>query len=135
MTDNRGAASPAANATRTADHLANERTYLAWIRTSLAVIGMGFAVAKFGAWLRELGVQMGHPSEASRGGWSVMAGLFMIATGGLFAVMAAYRHRLVARQIEEGRVRSAHALVAVVTIVILVLTVGVGFVAFDPPLW
>ena len=62
--------------TDAADHLANERTFLAWIRTSLAVIGLGFAVAKFGTWLRELSGQselgLGRPRGkqqlGSRGG-------------------------------------------------------------------
>jgi putative membrane protein len=31
------------------DHLAEERTLLAWIRTGLALMGFGFAVARFGA--------------------------------------------------------------------------------------
>ena len=29
------------------DHLANERTFLAWIRTSIAFIGFGFVIVKF----------------------------------------------------------------------------------------
>src|SRR5260370_27348226 len=37
------------------DHLANERTFLAWIRTGLATITFGFVVARFGLFLRELG--------------------------------------------------------------------------------
>jgi putative membrane protein len=36
------------------DHLANERTLLAWARTGLAVMGLGFVVARFGLALREL---------------------------------------------------------------------------------
>ena len=37
------------------DHLANERTFLAWIRTGLATITFGFVVERFGLLLRELG--------------------------------------------------------------------------------
>jgi uncharacterized membrane protein YidH (DUF202 family) len=39
------------------DHLANERTFLAWIRTGLATITFGFVVERFGLLLRELGVK------------------------------------------------------------------------------
>ena len=39
------------------DHLANERTFLAWIRTGLATITIGFVVERFGLLLRELGVK------------------------------------------------------------------------------
>ena len=37
------------------DHLANERTFLAWIRTGLATITFGFVVERFGLLLIELG--------------------------------------------------------------------------------
>ena len=36
------------------EYLANERTFLAWIRTSIAVISLGFVIAKFSVWLNEL---------------------------------------------------------------------------------
>ena len=39
---------------KVSDHLANERTYLAWLRTGIATIGLGFVVAKFGLALRQL---------------------------------------------------------------------------------
>jgi putative membrane protein len=39
------------------DHLANERTFLAWIRTGLATITFGFVVQRFGLLLRQLGAK------------------------------------------------------------------------------
>jgi putative membrane protein len=38
---------------KASDHLANERTFLAWIATSISIIVFGFFVAKFGITLRE----------------------------------------------------------------------------------
>ena len=35
-------------------YFAAERTLLAWVRTGLAVIGLGFVVARFGLFLRVL---------------------------------------------------------------------------------
>ena len=40
---------------KVSDHLANERTFLAWIRTGLATITFGFVIERFGLVLRELG--------------------------------------------------------------------------------
>ena len=37
------------------DHLANERTFLTWVRTALATIALGFVIERFGLLLRELG--------------------------------------------------------------------------------
>ena len=86
----------------TTEYLANERTFLAWIRTSLAMTGFGFAVAKFGTWLHELSGQPDAVAEASRSGRSTITGIVMIATGGLFAILAAWRHWVVTRQMRAG---------------------------------
>ncbi len=40
--------------TSPADYLAAERTFLAWIRTGLALMGFGFVVARFGLLLESL---------------------------------------------------------------------------------
>jgi uncharacterized membrane protein YidH (DUF202 family) len=43
---------------RSAQYLANERTFLAWLRTCVALIGLGFVVSRFGLFLRELGIRV-----------------------------------------------------------------------------
>ena|SRR5712692_6158696 len=42
---------------KVSDHLANERTFLAWIRTGLATIAFGFVVERFGLVLKDLGLK------------------------------------------------------------------------------
>jgi putative membrane protein len=54
---NRRATRPGKTSKKVTDHLANERTFLAWIRTGLATITFGFVVERFGLLLRELGVK------------------------------------------------------------------------------
>lgn len=45
------------------DHAANERTYLAWVRTALAVVGLGFLLERFDLFLAYLGHGDGVPAE------------------------------------------------------------------------
>ena len=47
--------------------LAAERTLLAWVRTSLAMMGFGFVVAKFGLFLREVAAVNGTPLRPGSG--------------------------------------------------------------------
>lgn len=45
---------------KASDHLANERTFLAWVRTGIAVMAFGFVIERFGILLRELGLRVGQ---------------------------------------------------------------------------
>jgi putative membrane protein len=72
------------------EYLANERMFLAWIRTSIAVITLGFVIAKFGVWLREIATQLASQSPIRSTGMSLPMGVTMMALGGALAVIAAW---------------------------------------------
>ena len=68
-------------------YFAAERTLLAWIRTGIAAIGLGFVVAKFGLFLRYIA-----PPEAVSGykpSISLLIGLAMVVLGVLTCLGAA----------------------------------------------
>src|SRR5438128_2417257 len=72
---------------RVTDHLANERTFLAWIRTGLATITFGFVVERFGLLLRELGLktQVVVPSPVP---FSAIIGIGLTLLGVVMIVVA-----------------------------------------------
>jgi putative membrane protein len=88
----------------TRDLLANERTLLAWARTAVALMGLGFVVARFGLAIRELAAAGRRPLEASRGD-STAFGVALILPGVLLLGLATLRYRRVADDILHGRVR------------------------------
>ena len=77
------------------DHLANERTVLAWQRTALALIGLGFLVDRF-AFEGRGDTQAG-----------TLLGLLMITGGGITAVVGGWRFVRTERAIDAGTVSSA----------------------------
>ena len=80
--------------------MAAERTFLAWIRTGLALMGFGFVVARFGLFLGEL-ASLG--AERRQGeGFSLPIGIALIGLGVVVIVSAALRHRRHVRAIEGG---------------------------------
>ena len=87
------------------DHAANERTFLAWVRTAIAVMAFGFLVEKFDLFLAMAGAQLGHRG-AARGQWAGnIAGLLLIALGGAMMVLAMVRFRRTSRAIASKDVR------------------------------
>jgi len=67
-------------------YFAAERTLLAWVRTGVAVIGLGFIVARFGLFLQL--VRPGDP-EAARSQFSALLGSSLVVSGGVFTLLAA----------------------------------------------
>jgi putative membrane protein len=79
---------------RYSDHAANERTFLAWVRTAIAIMAFGFLVEKFDLFLRIAGRSLGVSSI--RVGSQVVgttAGLLLIVLGGAMMGFAAIRFR------------------------------------------
>jgi inner membrane protein YidH len=107
---------------RATEYLANERTFLAWIRTSVAVVSLGFVLARFSVWLRELAIQRTPQLPVHRAGFSLPIGVGMMTFGGLLSVLAAWRYHVVNRDIERGRVRADRGLVILVTVAMALLS-------------
>jgi putative membrane protein len=80
------------------NHLANERTLLAWLRTAVALSGFGFVIAKFGLFFRE--ARMPEPGFGR-------AGTVVAAAGGFVAVLATLRFLAERRDLVRGRRRPA----------------------------
>jgi putative membrane protein len=100
----------------TSDHLANERTFLAWIRTSISVIGLGFVVAKFTVWLRELSARLDQPISKPHSGLSMPLGIALMVLGGILALVAAWRYRAVKAAILRDESAPAERTTVVVAI-------------------
>jgi putative membrane protein len=102
----------------TTEYLAAERTFLAWVRTSIAVITLGFVVAKFGVWLREIATRLDPKMQIHSTGMSLPMGEAMMAFGGILVVLAAWHYHVVNRAIERGEVRANRGLVVIVTVAV-----------------
>jgi uncharacterized protein (DUF302 family)/uncharacterized membrane protein YidH (DUF202 family) len=84
-----------------ADYLAAERTFLAWIRTGLALMGFGFVVARFGLFLQAL--QLGNSTLPARPyGPSFWFGTALILLGMTVNVVCARNHIRLVRELNRG---------------------------------
>jgi putative membrane protein len=91
---------------RYSDHAANERTFLAWVRTAIAIMAFGFLVQKFDLFLRIASASLSAQSLPQRGHIvGDIAGLVLIVLGGAMMVLAALRFRKTTLDIDAVEVR------------------------------
>jgi len=112
---------------RAREHLANERTLLAWIRTSIALMGLGFVVARFGLFLREISAIGGHVVQ-SGSSYSGPIGIVLVASGLLAVAVSTFRFFQARDQIEKGRF--VPEIFAEVAIVAVTLVAGAALIAY-----
>ncbi|MGD0866194.1 MAG: DUF202 domain-containing protein [Rhizomicrobium sp.] len=112
------------------DHAANERTFLAWVRTSIAVIAFGFLVERFDLFLAYMAPATGKPRLAiPHGEFGHLAGLTLIVLGMAMIGVATWRFARTAREIDDAEVhhgtgsRVDFALAAL----LIILSVGLLF--------
>jgi putative membrane protein len=111
------------------DHLANERTFLAWIRTSISIIVFGFVVAKFGITLREFLRISGNAAHES--GTSLMIGLGFMVMGIFMALVSGYRYRVTMRSLDAGDFKPAGTIVTILAVLAAVFgTILAGYLIY-----
>lgn len=100
------------------EHLANERTFLAWIRTGVSILAFGFVVEKFSIYLRYLNSGSAAPSPGSNVNSSVF-GFLNIMIAALVVILATLRFKQTQRQIDQGVYRPSIILDMAVAVLII----------------
>jgi putative membrane protein len=120
------------------DHAANERTFLAWVRTGIAVVAFGFVVEKFNLFVltfaRAAGIQERVRLERLAGSLGRYEGLAFIIVGIAIIVLATIRFIRTSTLLDDPKVHSAKSVRAelIVSAALLVLIVSYSaYIAFD----
>jgi putative membrane protein len=109
-------------------HLANERTLLAWIRTGIALMALGFAIARFGLFLRQVAAAGNIHVPPAHFLGSTEVGAVLVLLGALANLGATWRYARVRKSIESGEVGTprsgmVYAVGATATLIGIVMTV------------
>jgi putative membrane protein len=98
------------------DHAANERTFLAWVRTGIAVIAFGFVIEKFNLFVLTMAsassLDAAHRLQLERvsGPLGRYDGLALVLVGLALIVAAAVRFVRTGRRLDDQEIHSAGSL-------------------------
>jgi inner membrane protein YidH len=101
------------NPNRARDHLANERTFLAWVRTGIATIIFGFAIGRFSIALREFLKMQGYASATP--GLTTWLGITSTIGGVLLILAGLGRYRKTRVQLDSNTFEPAGTVIDLVS--------------------
>jgi uncharacterized membrane protein YidH (DUF202 family) len=113
-------------------HMANERTFLAWIRTSIGIMAFGFVVERFALFMKQLTYFLGKaevPPHLQTGhGYSLIFGIVLVGIGALIAVLAFIRFKRTQKEIETDTYSPSSGLDFLITL--SVVGTGIFLIGF-----
>src|ERR1019366_1089249 len=110
-------------------YFAAERTFLAWIRTGLGLIGIGFAVSRFGLFFRQLSASESRlPTRAT--GVSVWSGVTLVGLGVIVILSSVLRHIELIRNLKSGTWTPGRVSRDAVVLGLLLAGAGIGMCVY-----
>ena len=103
------------------DHLANERTFLAWIRTSIGIMAFGFVVVKFTLFMRQLAIVLQKNITVPEHGYSSVIGIFLVAFGAGIGLLSFTRYKRVEQQLNEQAYKHGHILTTILAVSVVLM--------------
>ncbi len=110
-------------------YFAAERTFLAWIRTGLGLMGVGFAVSRFGLFLREFGSTQPHASQIATG-HTLLSGVALVVLGVIVNLIAVASHLKIVRQLATGTWQPGHPSKTAIGLALLLAIIGTAMAIY-----
>ncbi|MFZ0630437.1 MAG: DUF202 domain-containing protein [Acidobacteriaceae bacterium] len=105
-------------------YFAAERTFLAWIRTGLGLMGVGFALARFGLFLREFQANQHAPLHHT--GATVYSGVALVALGVAVNLTAVTHHIRTVKELRTGSWIPGRIATSAVVLALLLALIGIA---------
>ena len=104
------------------DHLANERTYLAWIRTSIGIMAFGFVVVKFSLFVKQISILLGKDTSLHSTKYSGFLGTSFVILGLVVTILSYLRYQHSKKQLEKGIYQQSSLLIKLITLFIFLVS-------------
>lgn len=106
------------------EHMANERTFLAWIRTGIGIMVFGFVTVKFTLFVNQLPGKLTQDTAVSQNEYSITIGIALVVTGALMILLSYWRYRKDYQLLMKEQYLHSTFLVTLLTVILLVMSIG-----------
>lgn len=104
------------------DHLSNERTLLAWVRTSVGIMAFGFVVVEFSLFTRELNLALEVEIQGNHYNYSGPIGTIIVGIGAISLMFALLRYRRMKKEIDSGSFEHNPILLNIMVVLIFLIS-------------
>jgi len=105
------------------EHLANERTFLAWIRTSIGIMAFGFVVVKFALFVKQISMMLGEEHIVPSRGYSGIIGIVLVVMGTLTTILSYISYKRTEKQINEGNYAHSSIMITILTSFLILVSI------------
>ncbi|MFZ2322216.1 MAG: DUF202 domain-containing protein [Ignavibacteriaceae bacterium] len=113
---------PEKQTTNIREHLANERTFLAWMRTSIGIMAFGFVVVKFALFVKQISMMLGKENLIHSTGYSGIVGIILVSVGTVTAILSFIKYKRTEKQLNEGNYKYSSLLITLLTVFIFLIS-------------
>jgi putative membrane protein len=117
---------------RYSDHAANERTFLAWVRTAIATMAFGFLIERFDLFIRFASREVGVVDTAPSRNAADWAGLAFVVIGLAMIVVAAVRFFRTAKEIDSEQDTPGPGVRLDLALAVLLVLLGFSLLLYLP---
>jgi putative membrane protein len=113
------------------DYAANERTFLAWVRTAIALMAFGFLLERFDLFLQMAAITMGDKApRIANAGFGRDAGLGLLVAGVAMTVVAAIRFVKNAKDIASEEIKADKGRSVDIALAVLLVLLGLALALY-----
>ena len=104
------------------EQMANERTFLSWVRTGIGIMVFGFVIVKFSLFINQLPSDFFQNSDIPKNGFTVFIGIALVFTGALTILISYWKYRQTHKLLQKGEYLYSTLLVTILTVTIFLMS-------------
>ena len=115
---------------------AAERTLLAWVRTGITIMALGFVVSRFGLFIQLLALASSKSLPSMHSVWSTGIGFSLVMVGALSIIVACVQHRYFIASLPKSDLPHGYSSAFAMILSLLIGALGIvlaGYLIFINP--